>query len=511
MKNQSEPQNMGFLRILLVIIVIILQLLLIIFLVETLRNNAVYVYFLIEAASLVAIFLLVSRNKNTAYTVAWLLIICLMPVFGFLLYLLWGGSGTGGKRNDKIRASMAYGEGYLKQDEEIYNKLNGQHPERKRMTAYLKRMRFPLYQNTECDYFSLGEYQFEAMIEDLKNAKQFIFMEYFILHEGKLWSEISEVLIQKAQEGVEIRLMFDDFGSILTASDQMVEELKNYGIQIIRFNPIHKFISRLYINFRNHQKITIIDGRVGYTGGTNLADEYANYYPKHGHWKDTAIRLKGDSIWSLTVTFLQLWDAEAGGFTDYEAYRRYHICEGEGFFQPFHDGPVNNPENPAEMMYHSVIAGAKEYVYITTPYLVIDNKMQEELCAAALSGVDVRIVTPKIWDHWYVHAVTRSNYRELLKAGVKIYEYTPGYIHAKTIISDDDNGITGSINMDYRSFNLHFENGVWICGHPVLAKIKEDMIETFAVSEEILLKEWNARPWYQKGIEEFLRIFAVLF
>lgn len=513
MKRKENRNLTGIFRIGLPTLVVILQLLFIYFIINILKNYAVYFYALIQIIAVINIFMMVSRSKNTSYIIVWLIIIFILPVFGYFLYLLWGRSDVFGRciRNNRIRAAIQHGSMYLYKDPEVYAELDQIHPSRKRIAGYLGRKGFPLYKNTKCKYFSLGEYQFEAMIKDIENAERYVFLEYFILDSGELWDRISEVLIHKAEQGVEIRLMFDDFGSIVTAPDNLIKALNNHNIQVLRFNPVHRYISSFCFNCRNHQKITVIDGCVGYTGGTNLADEYANIYPKHGHWKDTAIRLEGDAVWGLTSIFLQMWDAESGGATDYEAYRSVVNCKGQGFYQPFSDGPSNNPDNPAEVMYRTMIYNAKKYVYISTPYLVIDNSMKEALCTSAQGGTDVRIITPKIWDHWYVHMVTQSNYGELLESGVRIYEYTPGFIHAKTVISDDDHAICGSINMDYRSFYLHFENGVWICGSPVLQDIKYDLQETFGISEEISLDEWRRRPWYLKSVQAILRIFAVFF
>jgi len=510
MNRKTERKIAGLLRIVLVGIAVLLQLLLIALLVRVLRNRAVYAYFIIEIIALIDVIFLVSKNKSSSFTIAWLLIILTLPVFGHVLYFLWGRGASRGWRSNRMKAAIARGMSFLSKDNDVYAELEAVHPMRKRISGYLYRKNFPLYKNTKSEYYPLGELQFEAMLKDMEKAKKFIFLEYFILNSGEIWNKFEELLIRKAEQGVEVRLMFDDLGSIVTAPDNLIKRLGSRGIQAQRFSPVHRYVSQLYINYRNHQKITVIDGNVGYTGGANLADEYANIYPKHGHWKDTGIRLEGDAVWSLTVAFLQMWECESNEKSDYEAYRPAYSCDGQGFYQPFSDGPVNNPDNPAEVMYRTIINNAKDYVYITTPYLVIDNTMMEALCTVALGGTDVRIITPKIWDHWYVHMVTQSNYGELLKAGAKIYEYTPGYIHAKTIISDDDHAIAGSINMDYRSFYLHFENGVWICGAPVLKDIKRDIVETFEVCEEMRLEDWLRRPWYVKCLQTVLRLFAVI-
>lgn len=511
MARKAEKKVAGMIRIAIVGLAILAQLLLLALVVVRLKHNAVYIYFLLEALGVIAVMLLIGQNRNLSYTTVWLVVILILPVFGYLLYILWGRAATKGRKSISIRETLDRGAGFLEQNPQVYAELERTHPWRKRMAGFLIREGFPLYNKTKCTYYPLGELQFEELLSDLEKAEHFIFLEYFIISEGQLWERIHQVLRRKAAQGIEVRVLFDDFGSIITAPNNLIKQLESENIQGLAFNPVHRYISRLYINYRNHQKIAVIDGNIGYTGGTNLADEYANLYPKHGHWKDTAIRLQGDAVWSLTVTFLQMWETESGRPEDYNKYKPTIQVKADGFFQPFADGPVNNPRNPAETMYSQVISTAKDYVYITTPYLVIDDAMIKTLCTVAMGGTDVRIITPKVWDKWYVHMVTRSNYGRLLEAGVRIYEYTPGYIHAKTIISDDDQAITGSINMDYRSFNLHFENGVWICGAPVLKEIKEDIIATFRVSEEIVLGEWKRRPWQEKFLQALLRLFAPLF
>lgn len=497
-------------RIITVGIAILAQIFLLAFLAINLRQKSVYLYFLIEIFGLIGVLILVNKKSNSTYVIAWISIIILLPVFGYLLYILWGRTGTQALRSKRIRRILSNKRIWLNRDSEIQLMLQEYYPIRKKFSQYLDHEGFPLYKHAESKYYKLGELQFKDMLIDMKNAKKFIFLEYFIVSDGKLWNDIYEILKEKAAQGVEIRLLYDDLGSIMTVPDNIVKELKSKNIKVITFNQVHKNIYRLYINYRNHQKIAVIDGNIGYTGGTNIADEYANLYNKYGHWKDTAIRIEGDAVWSLTVTFLQMWETESKIKENYLKYEPTVKIVGDGFYQPFTDGPVNNPHNPAEVMYRQIIYNAKKYVYITTPYLVIDESMMDALCLAAMGGIDVRIVTPRIWDKWYVHMVTRSNYGRLIKAGVKIYEYTPGYIHSKTIISDDDNGITGSINMDYRSFNLHFENGIWICGAPIIEDMKNDIIETFKVSAEISFNEWKCRPWYIKVIQAFLRLFAPL-
>jgi len=499
----------GLLRITVVGLASIAQLVLLVMLVVLLRQNYIYLYIALEIIGLVEVLFLANKDQSSAYTIAWIIVILILPVFGIVLYLMWGRAPTHSGKSKRIREIILCSSKYLNINEETRENIENNHPDRKRIVRFLEKEGFPVYGNTLCRYYRLGELKFRDMIDDMKQAKRFIFIEYFIISEGVLWKSIYEILRQKAREGVEVRILYDDLGSIITLPKDFIRQLENDGIKVMAFNPVHRYVSRFYLNFRNHQKIVVIDGNIGYTGGANLADEYANLYEKHGHWKDTAIRLEGEAVWTLTVTFLQMWQTESRVEEDYGKYRPTTGTGEDGFFQPFSDSPVSG-NNVAKILYRQIISSAKKYVYITTPYLVIDDEMVNELCLAALTGTDVRIVVPKVYDKWYVYKVTCSNYKRLLEAGVRIYEYTPGYIHAKTIISDDDNAVVGSINMDYRSFYLHFENGVWICGSSVIQDIREDILLTMDQCEEIILDEWNRRPWYKKACELLFRIFAPL-
>lgn len=501
----------GTVKVALVALALLGQLVLLYYLVGFLRTQALYLYFFLEVLGAVTVTFAVARNRNADYTIMWLIVMMALPVFGYILFLLWGTTGLTHKKSQQIRDSFHFGSQFVTQDEAVYQDFRQKHPTRQRLCTYLTREGFPVYNRTRAIYYPLGEIQFEQLIADLEQARRFIFIEYFIIAEGHIWDRIHRILRDKLEQGVEIRILMDEFGSITKISNSFVGDLRAQGIQVMMFNPLHVNLFRMFINYRNHQKITVIDGNIGYTGGTNIADEYVNLEKKLGHWKDTAIRLEGDAVWGLTVAFLQMWDSDHHTHSDYLGYRPTIQVPGPGFFQPFVDGPVNNPANPAQEVFLQMIAQARQYVWLTTPYLVIDNSMREMLCMAAKGGIDVRIVTPRIWDHWYVHMVTRSNYGVLLEAGVRVYEYSPGFIHAKTLLSDDDCAVMGSINMDYRSFFLHFENGVWISATPVLADIKEDMLATFAVSEEISLAVWKNQPRRTRFAQNLLRIFAPLF
>jgi len=451
---------------------------------------------------------LVAAQKNRCYTVAWMMLIFIFPFAGYVLHRMWGKSSVRGWKNTHLQPAKARGKTFLRQGATASQNLERSH---QKIASYLQNKGFPMYEDTDVVYFPLGELQFADMAVELQKAKRFIFVEYFILNPGKLWSQLEEILFERAAAGVEVRLLIDDLGCLRTVPDSLVKYWQSRGLSVIRFNPIQRQVSRFSLNYRNHRKVCVIDGNLGYVSGTNMADEYANLYAKFGHWKDTAIRLEGEAVWSLTVAFLQMWEAESQVLSDYERYRPVGPFQHqEGFVLPFHDGPDNNPDNSAEVMYKKLIHHANDFVYITTPYLVIDQSMMNALATAAMSGVEVRILTPKIWDKRYVHLVTESNYGDLLKAGVKIYEYAPGYVHSKMILCDGDHAIIGSINMDYRSFHLNFENGVWLSGVPMLKEMRADLEATFSVSEEVKLEDWLQRPWWLRCVEAVLGLFAVL-
>lgn len=500
----------GVLRICIIAIAVLAQLNLLALLVINLRAHFIYIYFVVEIVALLEVHVLVDKNRSPSYTIGWVVIILVLPVFGALLYLLWWRTGSHSRKSEEARKILGKRGQWLKCDAKNLNEIKDSHPYGKRMAEYLENEGFPLFKNTKSKYYALGERQFEDVLVDLEKAQRFIFIETYILSEGELWGKIHSVLKRKAKQGVLIRLLYDDIGSLLSIPENLIKELENDKIYVKAFNEVNRFFAKLYINYRNHQKIIVIDGNIGYTGGTNLADEYANLFPKYGHWKDDAIRLEGDAVWSLTVTFLQMWEMESHVSEDYLKFKSTDTVLGDGFYQPFSDGPLNTVYKPAEVMYHQMVSKAREYVYITTPYLVVDSSMLYSLKRAAMSGVDVRIVTPKIWDRWYIHMITRSNYETLLEAGVRIYEYSPGYIHSKIIITDDEFAITGSINMDYRSFYLNYENAVWVFGAPVIQDIRKDITEIFAMSEEITLEDLKRVPVRTKYIQSFLRLFAPL-
>lgn len=371
---------------------------------------------------------------------------------------------------------------------------------------------FPLYHNTSTKYYSCGEEMFPDMLADLEKAEHFIFLEYFIVDQGVMFDRIVEVLEQKSKEGVDVRLIYDDIGCINTLPPKYYKVLQAKGIKCAAFNPFRPIMS-VVMNNRDHRKIFVVDGKVGFTGGINLADEYINVASRFGYWKDTGIRLAGEAVWSMTVMFLEMWNYINHSSEDYKQFMpqvyQKEPFEGDGFVQPYGDTPLDH-ETVGENIYLNIINHAERYVYIFTPYLIIDNEMLVSLCNAAKRGVDVRIVTPGIPDKKMIFLLTQSHYEPLLKCGVKIYQYTPGFIHAKSFLCDDKIGTVGSINLDYRSLFLHFECGVFMYKTKALMQLKEDCMDTFAASEEMTLEFCRGQNVFIRIFQGMMRLFAPL-
>ncbi len=463
--------------------------------------------------SLAAAAHILNKNNNPSYKIAWLIPLLGLPIFGGLLYLMFG-SRRVDKRltavTDDIRSMYPY---YtpdfdcstamqVTDDKSIFLQSN-----------YIMRASGCLpYSNTQTRYYSCGEAMFPALIAALREAERYIFLEFFIIEEGEFWSGILEVLKQKAEAGVEVRVMYDDFGSMLTLPPGYEKTLRAYGIQTHVFNPFNTVLSPRPNN-RDHRKIAVIDGSCAFVGGINIADEYINAYERYGYWKDTAISLHGDAAWGCTVQFLSVWDADTHKKSDVARYIPKHNTtrpfDIAGVVQPYTDIPMDN-EQVGETVYFQMITRAERYIYITTPYLIIDHEMLVALQTAAKSGVDVRIITPHIPDKKTVFFLTRSYYKPLLDAGVKIYEFTPGFIHAKSMVSDDRVAVVGSINLDYRSLYLHLENAVWMYNTAVIPEIRDDFLATQAQSMEMTEAVLGKLTLAKRMWLSILRTFAPL-
>lgn len=353
--------------------------------------------------------------------------------------------------------------------------------------------KFPISTNNDIDYYELGDKAFPVMLDELKKAEKFIFFEYFIVSHGTMWDSILEILEEKAKSGVDVRVIYDDLGCLPTLDGSYYKELRKKGIKALPFNKLG-VDAGVIMNHRDHRKILVIDGKVAFSGGINIADEYININSKFGHWKDNAIRIKGSSVWNYTVMFLEIWNAYKKDDDDFTKFKYNYEKDNDfkGYVVPYGENPFNK-ENIAENIYLNIISSAKKYIYIFTPYLIIDTDVLNNLILAAKRGVDVRIVIPGIPDKKMVYTVSESYVDPLVKGGVKIYKYTPGFVHSKVFVSDDHIATVGTINMDYRSLYLHFECGCYMEDVKVVENIKNDLMSTMEKSHEVKREETNTK------------------
>ena len=481
-------------------------------LVTGLSRHAVWIAPLFTAISLLIILSILRKDVNPAYKLGWVLLIALIPVFGWLMYAVFGNKTLSRRMHRRITAvEQQHPIDALPPTEARAAAL----PPRTRATAtYLARCGgAEAYENTDVRYFALGDLLFPSLLDDLERAERFIFLEYFILTPGSMLDALLDVLRRKAAQGLDVRIIYDDFGCQSAEMVAFVHKAAQWGIRALPFNPIIPIFS-IVMNHRDHRKITVIDGEIAYTGGINIADEYINQKERFGHWKDTGLRLQGDAVDGFTRAFLNLWNAFRKTDEDYAPFLRaasYRAKEHAPILvQPYFDSPLDN-ENVGENVYLDILAQAERYVYIFTPYLVIDAELQTALCNAAKRGVDVRIVTPGIPDKKSVFMLTRSYYPVLRRAGVKIYEYTPGFLHAKSFVCDDKIAVVGTVNLDYRSLYLHFECGTVFYGGDALEALLSDCRATMEQSAPIESLEFGRARGFGRGIRQaLLRAFAPL-
>ncbi len=496
-------------RIIISALLLLLQLAFLFFIIYDSSLYSVWGFTLSNLIGAITAITIINRRGNPDHKIVWIIFILIFPIFGISVYILWGG----GRVLPHLRKRMAVCEAkykpFLKDGNDTADRLQYFDISHSRQADYLiGESGFPLYDNTTAEYLPSGERFLSRLIEELENAKEYIFLEFFIVAEGYMWEQIHTVLKRKATEGVEVKLIFDDFGSIKRQRKNFVSCLRREGIEVSVFNPISPFMTT-FQNNRNHRKIVVIDGLVAFTGGINIGDEYINYQKRFGHWMDSAVIIKGNAVKSFLCMFCTMWKFITDKDIDIKSHLKDSSVTDDGFALPYSDGPLNE-NNPAEGIYMQILNSAQKYAYIMTPYLVIDDMMTSTLCMAAKAGVEVCIVTPHIPDKWYVHNVTQYNYLELLEAGVKIYEYTPGFIHSKVFLSDDCIATVGSVNMDYRSFVFHFECGVWLSNKETALNIKQHFREVLAQSQEITLEKWKKRPIKTRFKQAILHIFGPL-
>ena len=453
-----------------------------------------------------------NKREKAAYKLTWIFLILLFPFFGGIMYLIFYSQSNPRKLRRRIERNIRDSRDAFFLPGNRLPDLLAAHPEFSPQAHYVQEYAgFPVYTRTQTEYFDSGETFFSRVLAEMEKAERYIFLEFFILREGVMLNPIIAILERKARQGLDVRIMYDDLGCFMSLPPDYRRQLEQKGIKCFVFNPFKPILSSLQNN-RDHRKIISIDGKVAFTGGLNLADEYINAVERFGHWKDAAIMLSGEGAWSLTLIFLQMWNLEQAAKDDYAAFYPWKdspcAAASNGFVQPYADSPIDD-ENVGEHVYIRIINQAREYVYINTPYLVIDDNLLSALTLAAKSGVDVRIITPHRWDKWIVAITSRSYYRQLVSAGVKVYEYTSGFNHGKTFVSDDKIATVGTTNLDFRSLYLHFECGVLLYGNDAVRAVKEDFLRTVPVSHQIRPDEC-ARNAFQRIIPEALRIFAPL-
>ena len=432
-----------------------------------------------------------AKHENAAFKMPWIILILAFPVLGLGMYLLFGrkeATQLVRERFERIDQSL---DGLLIQDKAVRIKLQQTDRMAANEAEYIwNYAKYPIYQNTDVVFYKEASEGIEAQKQALNQAKHFIFMEYHAIEDKQSFGELKEILARKAKEGVEVRLFYDDIGSIGFINTDFIQRMEAEGIQCRVFNRLMPVLN-VFMNNRDHRKITVIDGKIGFTGGYNLADEYFNITHPYGYWKDTGVKLTGDAVKSLTASFLTMWNAidHTDSQEAYDEYidatdGTYNAASQECYVQPYSDNPLGH-DRIGEDVYLNILKNAKHYVYITTPYLIITDEMERELRLAVKRGVDVRIVTPGIPDKKMVYKITRSYYEPLCSAGVRIYEYTPGFCHAKQWVADDEVCVVGTINMDFRSLYLHFENAVFTYNRELAGKVKADMLNNFEISNEV--------------------------
>lgn len=498
-----------------VVVFVLVQVFVLFGIIRWLRDYSLHVYGALILLGGVTCIYIINKRDNPSFKLGWIIPVLVFPVFGTLLYIMieadLGSRFYARRANHLVRESRSY----LKQDREAEKHLR----EEDRLTATLARYvsekgGFPIYENTDVTYFPTGQDKFERLKEELKKAESFIFLEYFIVEPGIMWDSILEILEDKARQGVEVRFLYDGMCDLVLLPYNYPKKMEAKGIRCKAFAPIRPLLSS-YQNNRDHRKIVVIDGHTAFTGGINLADEYINQKPRFGFWKDTAVMVKGDAVKSFSVMFLQNWNVWEKTLVPYEKYLAGAAVsegkkqEGQGFVMPYGDSPLDH-EPVGKCVYMDILYGAKEYVHIMTPYLILDDEMINALIFAAKRGVEVRIIMPHIPDKKYAFFLAHTYYEELLDGGVEIYEFTPGFVHAKVFTSDDEKAVVGTINLDFRSLYHHFECGAFLYRNKTVADVEGDFQNTLTQCQKITRQTCRSYPFYQKLAGRGLRLIAPL-
>ena len=506
--EQKTATKNSIVRLVFVLILIALQFTWIYFLITSLESRIPWLSTVITFGAFILALTISARHLNASYRIFWVIMVLSFPVLGIPFYAVMGRKNS--TRRMRMRLDRVDGIlfRHLTQQEEVLKRLSESDRRAAQASNYLLRTcNFPVYGNTDVQYFPDAADCFESQLADLEKAEKFIFLEYYAIEENGAFERALEILKRKAAEGVEIRVTFDDIGSITFLNNRFVHRLESCGIHCQRFNPLVPFLN-IFMNNRDHRKITVIDGRIGYTGGYNLANEYFHLTEPFGYWKDTGVRLEGDAVRTLTVICMEMWGLMSDHVNLENGNRFFSVpaCHAResGFVQPYADSPLDE-EPTGEEVYMNMLRNAEHYAWFVTPYLLITDELRREFVAAAKRGVDVRIITPGIPDKKMVYQETRSYYAGLVRGGVRIFEYTPGFCHAKMSVSDDVSATVGTINLDYRSLYLHFENGILFHHCQIVGEIRQDFEKMFSESAEVT-------DHYRKGAQNhFQRTGRALF
>lgn len=497
-------------RMVIVSLLILLQIGWLLLLFFKLTSYSQYISIGFQILSVLVVIAIMNRSDNPAVKLAWVIVILMVPVFGGMLYLYIGGKKPLVAMRNKLEPEIEKSAKQLVFDETIHEELEQKDGDVAGQVYYLEHCSgFPACRDSQVNYYPSGEACFTVMLEELKKAKEYIFLEYFIVEEGIMWNSVLKILEEKAAEGVDVRVMYDDVGCAFVLPVRYEQVLRKKGIKCVVFNRYIPIFSTVFNN-RDHRKILVIDDNVAFTGGINFADEYINEKQRFGYWKDNGVRLEGKAVHSMTMMFLQMWNSFSEEKLDYNqfSYDEVKKVPSKGLVLPYTDFPLDD-ELVGESVYLNMINMAREYIYFFTPYLIIDNEMATALILAAKRGVDVRIITPGIPDKKLVFMATQSYYQQLVEGGVLIFQYRPGFIHSKCAVCDDKIATVGTINLDYRSFYHHFENGLFLYQMDAVKEIKKDMEETLEDCTNITLALCKKNMFFQL-LQGILRIFAPL-
>ncbi|MDD7280730.1 MAG: cardiolipin synthase [Erysipelotrichaceae bacterium] len=497
-------------KIFYIALAIILQCIFIFFTVYYFSSKYFFVSILLMLFSVCTCIYVINSDTNSSSKLLWVFVIMMFPIMGCILYLLFGGKKIPKELTVQDRQALNDYKRYIQQNQITLKDSNDLLLHRMALMAWNNGY-FPLYSNCQTQYFSTGEQQYNAMIHELLKAKDFIFIEFFIINKSVMWDTILQILLDKVQEGVDVRLIYDDFGSLEFFETDYSKWLNDRGIKTHVFNQIKPQIE-IQMNNRDHRKIIVIDGEIGFTGGCNISDEYINTKKRFGYWKDMGLMVKGPCVETMTVSFLQIWNYQASIKTDYNDFVLPNSCfsyEKNGFVLPFFDSPTDD-KFVGKNMHLNMLNNSSRYFWITTPYLILDSDMVSALDLAVDNGVDVRIIVPGIPDKRMVYDVTKANIDILVRKGVKIYEYTPGFIHGKVCLSDDRNALVGTVNMDFRSYYLHYECGIWMRDTNCIEDIKQDFKQIFKSSHLVTLEECNNVNPVIRIYRSILKIFSPL-